>query len=307
MRTRLLCRALLLLCLLSPGLARGAHLQAVVIATPNQPLTPIAPAVISSPYTLYLPHVAVPHSFAIQQSETIYLPLILSTVNTSDRLVAVVPVAGPPVDRPAAVNPDLNLALRDSIRTDAPLTLVDYGGETDDDAPQLAGLFDPPRLPSFVAASQVYDWNWGCGPDGCRGEPIAWPPVTLLALRAAADEPIHLPTRRAEIYPGGFVVLVLYADATRVTLKYGREDSPATGYLVHLEALRVDPAIVRRYREMNDAGRDMLPALCNGDRVGWAVNNQVRVAVRDTGSFLDPRSRKDWWQGWGAAHVLQMR
>jgi hypothetical protein len=28
-----------------------------------------------------------------------------------------------------------------------------------------------------------------------------------------------------------------------------------------------------------------------------AVGSEIQVAVRDTGSFMDPRSRNDWWQG----------
>ena len=27
------------------------------------------------------------------------------------------------------------------------------------------------------------------------------------------------------------------------------------------------------------------------------------VAIRDTGTFMDPRSRKDWWQGRAAQYV----
>jgi hypothetical protein len=31
--------------------------------------------------------------------------------------------------------------------------------------------------------------------------------------------------------------------------------------------------------------------------LGRALGTEVRAAVRDTGSLMDPRSRKDWWQG----------
>ena len=31
--------------------------------------------------------------------------------------------------------------------------------------------------------------------------------------------------------------------------------------------------------------------------VGRARGNEIQVAIRDTGRFMDPRTRKDWWQG----------
>ena len=295
MRRRLLSRVMLLCCLLLPVHANWISAQAVAVSP--------APRADPATFPVYIPLVLRTVPFAMQEADEIFLPLVLTDGAESDHPVAVVPVVGPPVSLPAAINPDLNLAVRGYSATQAPLTLIDYGGETDGDPPQLAALFDPPRLPDFVAALRVFDWNWGCGGDGCLGEPIGWPPVTLLALRATAGETLHLPARHAEIYGGGFVALVLYADASRLTLKYGREDSPADGYLVHVEAVRVDPSIVRSYNEMDSAGRGELPALCNGDMIGWAAGDQLQVAVRDTGSFLDPRSRKDWWQGWGATGI----
>ena len=107
-----------------------------------------------------------------------------------------------------------------------------------------------------------------------------------------------MPARNAEIHAGGYKALVLYADERRITLKYTREDSPVWGYTVHLEEIGVDPSLLQRYREMDAAGRRRLPALRNGDLVGYAIAPSVKVAVRDTGRFMDPRTRKDWWRGW---------
>lgn len=282
-----------LLCLL---VAFQIGCSTALAATPE---TPDPPHALPAPYVVRLPLVAQTVPYRTQESYELFVPLVVSAADASDRTIGVVPVEGPPPDRPAAVSPDLNLALRGYAPTSEALALVDYGGDTDGDPPQLATLFGPPRLPALVAAYRVFDWNWSCGPDGCVGDPIAWPPVTLLGMRTDFGEPLYLPERRAEIYAGGFVALVLYADAARITLKYGREDTPASGYLVHLEGLAVDPAIVRRYEEMNGAGRVELPGLCNGEVVGWATGSEIKAAVRDTGSFLDPRARKDWWQGWG--------
>lgn len=228
----------------------------------------------------------------------VFLPVVLLGPSEPPRTVDAVPVLGPPIDRPAATNPDLNLAVRGYAATEAELHLIEVGGPTDDDPPQLANLFSAPRVPTLTAAYQVYDWDWGCGPDGCRGAPIADPPVTLIAVAAAPGEPVYLPARRARIYPGDYIALVLYAAPERLTLTYTREDTPAVGYMVHVEGIEVDPAIVARYQELDAAGRASLPALRNGDLLGWATAGSLAAAVRDTGSFMDPRVRKDWWQEW---------
>lgn len=229
----------------------------------------------------------------------LYLPIILTARPPEPpRTVDAVPVQGPPTDRPAPVNPDLNLALRGYVPTVADLHLIELGGPTDDDPPQLANFFSAPRVPTLTAAYQVYDWDWGCGPDGCRGAPIADPPVTLIRVATAAGERIYLPARRSHIYAGDYIALVLYAAPERLTLTYTRQDTPAVGYMVHVEGIEVDPAIVAKYEELNTAGRSYLPALRNGDLLGWATAGSLAVAVRDTGSFMDPRVRKDWWQEW---------
>lgn len=229
----------------------------------------------------------------------VFLPLVQTgRPPEPPRTVDAVPVSGPPIDRPAPTNPDLNLAVRGYVATQADLHLIDVGGPTDNDPPQLANLFAAPRVPTFTAAYQVYDWDWGCGPDGCRGAPIADPPVTLIGVEAAPGERISLPARRARIYPGDYIALVLYAAPERLTLTYTRQDTPAVGYMVHVEGIEVDPAIVARYQELDAAGRGSLPALRNGDLLGWGTAGSLAVAVRDTGSFMDPRVRKDWWQEW---------
>ena len=68
------------------------------------------------------------------------------------------------------------------------------------------------------------------------------------------------------------------------------------GYTLHLENICVDPDLVALYEQWNDAGRAELPALAVGQAFATAHLNEIGVAIRDTGAFLDPRSEKDWWQ-----------
>ena len=68
--------------------------------------------------------------------------------------------------------------------------------------------------------------------------------------------------------------------------------------MVHIEDVAVDPALLDLYNQLNAAGRAKLPALHNGETLGVATGATIKVAIRDSGSFLDPRSRKDWWIGY---------
>jgi len=221
-----------------------------------------------------------------------YLPIIH---NPSLAIFDAIPIMGAATELTAAEHPDLNLGVRGYISTTATLALIDVAGPTDIDAPQLDGLFAPPRLPAFTDVYQVYDWDWSCGGIGCRGAPIGQPPVTLLGMSVSPGEAIHIPTRQPDIFTGAYKALVLYAETERITLAYTREDTAALGYLVHIENVRVDPNLLALYQALNAADRAQLPALRNGERLGDALDGPLLVAVRDTGSFLDPRSRKDWW------------
>ena len=195
-------------------------------------------------------------------------------------------------DRPAAEHPDLNLAIRGWSQTTANLSLVLYGGHTDIAAPQLDALFSPQRMPQFSSAHRVNQWYWGCD---CRGDPIEDWNVTLLGLATSAGEPLHVPDSGYHI-GGGFEALVLYATESRLTLKYSAEDNVVQGYTIHVEGVCVEPDLLRLYRDLNAAGRQQLPALREGQSFGIATGGEMRVAVRDNGSFLDPRSQKDWWK-----------
>jgi hypothetical protein len=190
-------------------------------------------------------------------------------------------------------HPDINLAVRGFIPTTAPLTLVDYAGNVDPAAPQLYTLFANQRTPIFNAVYRVYQWDWTCN---CRGGPIAKWAVTLLGMRTTPGEIIHLPVAGYDV-GGGYGALVLYAEPTRLTLKYTREDNVIAGYTLHLENICVDASLLALYRQLNAAGRSELPALWPGQPIGRAPGTEIDAAIRDTGSFLDPRSRKDWWQG----------
>ena len=245
-------------------------------------------------------------------SLTVYLPLV-SKAETGPcdpipgESYAVISVNPPPTDRPAEEHADLNLALRSYQQTTAYLGLIDLPGATDPNAPQLPGLFGDNRTPTFATVYQVYDWNW---PTNSRGDLLTDPPVTLAGFATTPEEIIRVPSsgynigtrldvpqRGVTIGADGYEALVLYASTERITLKYTREDNVIAGYTIHMEGICVEPNLLALYQSWNDTGRDSLPALMAGQGIGRAYGNEIQVAIRDCGSFMDPRSRKDWWQG----------
>ncbi len=200
----------------------------------------------------------------------------------------------PPTDRPAAEHAGLNLGLRGYEPTNAYQGLVDYSGGSDPNAPQFPSLFTDNRVPTFTAVYQLYAWDWDCN---CQSQYLItqWD-VTLAELSVSPVEIIHVPSSGYDI-GDGYQVLVLYATTERITLKYTREDNVVYGYTVHVENVCVEPTLLALYESWNDAGRGRLPALRSGQAFGRARSDTIKIAVRDTGMFMDPRSRKDWWQG----------
>lgn len=226
----------------------------------------------------------------------VYLPLIVTSGGCAPipgESYEALTVNSPSTDPPAEDHPDLNLALRGYVPTIAYLGLVDIGGDSDPGAPQLPGLFADNRTGAFSAAYRVYDWDWGCN---CRGGLIANPEVTLAGLAVAPGETIHVPDSGYTI-GSGYEVLVLYAGPDSITLKYTRDDNVVSGYTLHVGGVCVEPNLLALYQSLNDAGRSRLPALRAGQAFGRARGDEIGVAIRDAGTFLDPRSRKDWWQG----------
>ena len=201
-------------------------------------------------------------------------------------------VSGPTTDRPAAQHGDLNLALRSFTPIAAHKGLVDYGGAADPAAPKLAELFPGRASPAVVGTYRVHEWDWS---SNSPGGTIQDPEVTLVGLGAIPGETVRVPPSGYTV-GDGFEALLLYADRERVTLKYTREDNVVHGFTLHLEGLCLEPRLLALYDAQNASGRTRLPAVREGRSLGRSASTEIGVAIRDHGRFLDPRSRKDWWQ-----------
>ncbi|NOX62140.1 MAG: hypothetical protein GXP42_09385 [Chloroflexi bacterium] len=202
-------------------------------------------------------------------------------------------VLPPPTDRPAAEHADLNLGLRGMTPVAAARDYVWIGGPTDPLAPDLKTLFQTPQRPAITQTYQVYDWNWDCN---CRAGPIQSPEVTFIDVEASPDTILTAPASGYHL-GDGYEVLVLYAEPSRITLKYTRDDNVVSGYTLHLEDICVEPTLLQLYQTLDASGREQLPALRSGQPFARARGQTVGLAIRDTGRFMDPRSLKDWWAG----------
>lgn len=249
---------------------------------------------------VYLPLVAwyptpTPYSCPIS-SGNVYSAGVAYQVDTDD-----------PV-RPAWDHADKNISLRGyAPNTDPGLKreLVDYGCD-DANAPQFATLFQPARVPSFVDFYYTHNWAWAPSPDpGSRGDPVTTPPVTALGLRTTPGEVLRVPESGYDIGLG-MEVLVIFADADTVALRYTRDDSSApSGYTLHVDNICTDPNLLALYDTFDDypdAPRYQypnpsydLPHLPAGRPLGTARGGEVVIAISDAGTFQDPRSCNEWW------------
>jgi hypothetical protein len=203
-----------------------------------------------------------------------------------------VPTVGAPSDRPAATHPDLNVKIRGYTPTGGTLGLVDVGGPTDTMAPRLYTLLVDSGTPTFVSNWQVAGWDWSAMKST---GPIADPPVTMTAWATTPGQPVRLPRSDYRIAPG-MGARVLFVDDDSATLKYTGEDDVVSGYTIHVLDLCIEPKLRETYDTANAAGRTSLPPLAPLQAFAKARGDSVRVVIRDTGSFMDPRVRKDWYQ-----------
>ncbi len=188
---------------------------------------------------------------------------------------------------------ELNIAARGMVPAQATLGLVDIEGPADAGAPQLFSLFVDERVPAFKQVYQVNAWDWDCN---CAAAPLTGAEVSMVGIVVTPGEIIRVP--RSSYYIGNdYQALVLYADRTHITFNYTRTGNPVRGYTIYLDNIAVDGSLVTLYQQTNAAGRVELPALKPGQAIGRAQSDPITVAIRDAGAFMDPRSRKDWWQG----------
>ncbi len=195
-------------------------------------------------------------------------------------------------------NPEVNIDLRGWGEVNEAKEPVNYGGDTDPNPPPSFGSVFSGRYPQIVKTYIIYEWDWANNkPNVGKSATPAWP-VHLMGFGASPGEPL-LGLKAGRSIWGDFSLMVLYASENSITFTHSTGDTAPPnddGYPIYFVDICVDPNLLAKYREDNAGGRQGLPAIRPGQIFGYAKDTDVKAAVRDTGSFMDPRSRKDWWQ-----------
>jgi hypothetical protein len=88
----------------------------------------------------------------------------------------------------------------------------------------------------------------------------------------------------------------LYARSPELTIGYTTTDGITNGYTLFIEGVCVDPSLEQQYGSLSSRPGNQLPYVTTSDIVGKAQGTEVRISIRDTGTLLDARSCRDWWQ-----------
>lgn len=141
---------------------------------------------------------------------------------------------GADTEHPDSAHGDFKLDLRNYQQVDAALEFVELDG-VGSDPHKMVAIFADRRQTGFTSAHRVYKWDWECGDHGCA----TWEftdkvDVSLAGLATNPGETISMPSTHAEIFGGGFIAAVLYAEPTRLTVAYTRDGTVAHGYSGHL-------------------------------------------------------------------------
>ncbi|MCB0213322.1 MAG: hypothetical protein KDJ52_28525 [Anaerolineae bacterium] len=209
-----------------------------------------------------------------------------SPPSSSSNTYTLIPLDGERDKRPAAEHGDLNLSLRDPQPIDEEKTLKDVGAGIDPGAPNLGAVFSG----NIVQTYGIHNWDWGCN---CAGDLIKDGSAILVGVETTPGEPIFIPPTGAAIYDGKYYAVVLYASEDSLTFAYTRDGTVAQGYAVHYKGLSVDPNLLATYNKAT--GNDVI-GLTLDTPVGVAASNELIIAIRDKGTFMDARSINDWWK-----------
>jgi hypothetical protein len=161
---------------------------------------------------------------------------------------------------------------------------IDNAG-SDSNAPRLAAVLKP----DIVTTYAIHDWDWG---SNSKGRLIDDGSAVLVGIKTTPGEPVFIPFKSQDIFQGKYYATLLYASEDSLTFVYTRRGNVVEGYTVHYLGLQVDPNLLELFRESRG---NELPGLTHDVPVGVATDELI-VAIRDRGIFLDARSRLDWWR-----------
>ncbi|MGB9776669.1 MAG: hypothetical protein ACPL7C_09025 [Anaerolineae bacterium] len=237
----------------------------------------------------------------------VYLPLVFKAPNACEPIPGVsytslgVVVGYEPGKPPPENNPDYRLTLLGYNPVDKSKGLV-YSGPSNDPnvPPQFTTIFDGQPTPPILNTYQANGWDW----ENHRPIPTPWtnPEVSVIGLQTSPKTIVRVPDSGYDIQYG-YDAMVIYASSQEIALKYTRDDRISypdgnAGYTVYIVGICVEPSLLSLYNQLNAAGRRNLPVVRGGQPIGRAWGGEIAVAIRDNGTFLDPRECDGFWKGY---------
>ncbi|MDW7991074.1 MAG: hypothetical protein RMK65_02815 [Anaerolineae bacterium] len=242
------------------------------------------------------------------EQHLVYLPLVFKAPDACEPIPGVsyitlsVVEGYEPGKPPPERNPDYRLSLLGYYPVNEYRGLVYYAQSNDPNIPpQFTTLLEDQPTPPIVNTYQAHGWDWS-DHRPIYPAPWTWPPVSVLGLRTAPKAIVRVPDSSyvpgTDCGDGGCDALVLYASRWEVTLRYAREDDLFPGYTVYIVGICAEPSLQTLYEQMNAQGRSKLPAVRGGQPIGRAWGSEIAIAIRDNGSFIDPRDCDSFWKGY---------
>jgi len=184
------------------------------------------------------------------------------------------------------LDPDINLDILGWEEIDGYPGLFDFDHPTDPKAPQLSTLIEGNCTLPVSSVNMVS--NTGVPPN------VPGDYANLVCLSTLAGKPVLVPNSGYDM-GGGCEAVVLYATSDSIVLNYTPDDDiEGPGYTVYLNNFQVDSNLLAYYNERHGSGRAEMPCLSGGEKIG-VTSGEICVAIRDTGTFMDPRWL-EWWR-----------
>lgn len=200
-----------------------------------------------------------------------------------------------PPDLTANTNPNTNAFLRGYGETTGELKLITYGyppdAPPDPKAPQLNSILK--NGAQFTHLYKIHKWDEANNRPSNDYENAF--PVSVLSLYAKPGQTVNTPDS-GYVIGAGYKAMLVFADTKSIAINWTGDDGAIDGYAAHIEGFCVDPNLLALYQQLHNEGRHKMPVLKLGQKIGTAKSNEVRIAIRDSGTFMDPRSKLDWWK-----------
>lgn len=199
-------------------------------------------------------------------------------------------------------NPEFNIRLRGFVEVNEDTGLIsrkgNFYGRDEKMPPQISTLFGGPR-PKIIKTYRIYEWDYQNGKSAAPQTVTPNFKVHMIGLEATPGQKLVGLQAGRQIDTEGDVFMVLYATKSDIVFCHGISDYLTADempcYLFMFLDICVDPNLLATYEKDNTGGRNQLPVIAPGQVFGYSGSTDIKVVIRDSFSFMDPRYNEDWW------------